>query len=281
LLTVVSHEQEVSLRRYRGRHLRRRPRRRGPVVVGAAAAVWISSPAARAGVHVVAPGETLTGIADRYGTSVERLAAMNDLANPSVILAGQRLRVPARAAVESVHVVRRGETLSAIAARYGTSVQALARANRIKDPNLILVGAALRIPAGTARPASEPSVEESLERSARKHGVAPSLVKAVAWHESGWRQDAVSDKGAVGVMQVMPDTARFVNDSLEGGGLNVRSADDNVELGVTYLDHLLETMPSKKKALAAYVSGPNSVGAKLKGYQKDYVRDVKALEPKF
>jgi soluble lytic murein transglycosylase-like protein len=280
LSTYVCHEADVRLRRYHGRHLRRRPRHRGTVAVGTAAAVWASAPAARAGVHVVAPGETLSGIADRYGTTVERLVALNEIADPSLILAGQRLRVPARTLVASIHVVRRGETLSLIAARYHTTIEALARVNRIADPNLIVAGWRLRIPAGPSSSASG-GVEASLETQARAHGVEASLVKAVAWHESAWRQDALSDAGAVGVMQVMPGTARFVKRTLGGGDLRLRSAEDNVALGVTYLDHLLETMPSERKALAAYVSGPNAVGPRLKGYQKEYVREVKALKPKF
>jgi N-acetylmuramoyl-L-alanine amidase len=257
-------------------------------VAGTAAAVWMSGPIARAGEHVVAPGETLSAIAHRYGVSVEHLARLNELANPNLIIAGQRLRVPARAVVESVHVVSRGETLSSIAARYGTSVGVLARANRIEDVNLIVVGAHLRIPRGSV-PSSAPQqstggsggIERALEVEARAAGIEPSLVKAVAWHESRWEQDAVSSAGAVGVMQVMPETAGYVNESLGGGDLDVEKARDNVELGVRYLDHLMEAMPSRKKALAAYNSGPGAVGEELEGYQRDYVDSVTELRPKF
>jgi soluble lytic murein transglycosylase-like protein len=273
----------VNVRRYRPRHLKTRPKSRGPIVVGTAAAVWMSAPAARAGVHVVAPGETLSGIAARYGTSVQALAATNGLRDPSLILAGQHLRVPARATATSAHVVAAGETLSAIAARYGTTVAALARANRIEDANLIVVGTRLRVPAGAASAPgpSRAAIEVALEDQAKEHGVEPSLVKAVAWQESGWQQEAVSKVGAIGVMQVMPDTAKYVNESLEAGDLDVRSAPDNVALGVSYLDHLLDTMPSKDKALAAYLSGPAAVGRKLERYQKHYVENVEALEPRF
>jgi LysM repeat protein len=249
------------------------------VVVGTAAAVWMSGPAARAGTHVVAPGETLSGIAARFGTTVEQLAEMNDIRNPDLIIAGQRLRVPARAVVASIHVVRTGETLSEIARRYGTTVGALARANRIHDENLIVTGAQLRIPRGSAL--SPADVETTLEEHADDHGIDESLVKAVAWHESRWQPDAVSHAGAIGVMQVMPKTAEFVNESLGGRDLDPTAVDDNVELGVRYLGHLLEELPSEKKALAAYQSGPGAVGRKLEGYQRSYVRDVESLKPKF
>jgi soluble lytic murein transglycosylase-like protein len=83
------------------------------------------------------------------------------------------------------------------------------------------------------------------------------------------------------VMQVMPETAEFVNESLGGRSLDLGARDDNVELGVRYLDHLLDEMPSEDKALAAYQSGPGAVDEKLDDYQRDYVREVESLKPKF
>jgi LysM repeat protein len=253
------------------------------VVVGTAAAVWAGGSGARAGVHVVSPGETLSEIAHRYETTVEALAEANHLGDPDLIVAGQRLRVPRRAAVVSVHVVRRGETLSQIAARYGTTVGALARANRIHDVDLIVTGTELRVrPGGAAQPSPvNTSVGESLEAEADARGVNTELVKAVAHKESGWQQEVTSEAGAVGVMQVMPGTADYVNKRLGGGRLDLNQTTDNVRLGVIYLDHLLETMPSERKALAAYLSGPAAVGRRLRGYQRRYVRDVEKLKRKY
>jgi LysM repeat protein len=269
----------MGLMRYRGRHLKRRPVSRGPVIVGAAATVWASAPAARAGQHVVAPGETLSGIARRYGSTVAALARINHLSDPDLIVQGQRLRVPGRVTTASVHVVRRGETLSQIAARYATSVEALARVNRITDVDLIVVGTELRIPSGSWT--NSGGVEGTLEQEANERDLDDALVKAVAWQESGWKQEAISNKGAIGIMQVMPDTASYINDSLGGGRLDPKKARDNVRLGVIYLDHLLETMPSEKKALAAYYSGPGAVDRRLDGDQRRYVKGVKALKTKY
>ena len=78
--------------RYRGRHLKARPKRRGPVVVATAATMSLSS-SAGAATHVVRPGETLSGIAARHGTSVSALVRLNNLADPNLIVAGQRLRI--------------------------------------------------------------------------------------------------------------------------------------------------------------------------------------------
>jgi soluble lytic murein transglycosylase-like protein len=236
----------------------------------------------------VRAGETLSSIAARYRTTVTALVEANGLADPDFIVAGQHLRVRTPALR---HRVRSGETLSSIAARFGTTASALARANDLADPNHIVAGQNLRVPGGMAVAAAVPAtppavpvavVEESLERQSAAHGVRTSLVKAVAMKESAWRQDAISSAGAVGVMQVMPDTADFVNNVLHAGSdLDVRAADDNVHLGVMYLDHVLDSMRNEKDALAAYYSGPGNVSNRLNRGQRGYVRDVKDLESEY
>lgn len=274
--------------RYRGRHLRRRPKGRGPVVVGTAAVMWLSAEGARAATVVVRRGDTLSAIAERHGTSVGAIATANGIKDPNLVVAGQRLRVPGDSS--STYVVRRGDTLSEIALRSGTSVRALARANRLSDPNLIRVGQRLRVPSGAptasrtvSPPAAAPSgdVEDLLVSHALSHAVDPALVKAVAWQESGWQQSAVSSKGAVGVMQVIPSTARFVNGSLGGGNLRLRRVSDNIHLGVMYLRHMLDVTGSERRALAAYYSGPGNVRGRLEPYQRRYVRSVEALKRRF
>jgi soluble lytic murein transglycosylase-like protein len=276
----------MRLRRYRGRHLKARPKRHGPIVVATAASVTVATPAARAGSYTVRRGDTLSDVARRHGTSVAALARMNRLSNPNFIVAGRSLRVPTSVGVASVHVVRTGETLSAIAARYGTSVDSLARINRISDPNLIVAGTKLKVPVGSPETtalesAPTSSIEASLENQSATHAVDTSLTKAVAWQESGWQQDVRSKAGAIGVMQVMPDTAKFVNRSLGGGKLNVRRADDNVHLGVMYLRHMLKTMGSKRKALAAYFAGPGNVNRRLTRPQRHYANNVLAIRNRF
>ena len=247
----------------------------------------LSSSGASAATHVVRPGETLSGIAARHGTSVSALVRLNDLDDPNLIVAGQRLRVGGggRARVRTYTVVA-GDTLSGIATRFGTTVSALARANHLKNPNVIVIGTRLRVPSGGAPaphqgPAAAVSISASLDRQARAHGVDPALVKAVAWQESGWQQDVRSAAGAIGVMQVMPATARWVNQVLGGHNLNIRVADDNIHLGVMYLRHLLGTMGSVRRALAAYYTGPGAVGRRLSRTQKAYVANVLALRERY
>lgn len=102
--------------------------------------------------HTVQPGESLAAIAAQYGTTPEALAAANGIIPPYVIYAGTTLRltgepfVAATAASESTYLVAPGDTLGAIAARYGTTSGQLATVNLITDPNLITVGQSLRVP---------------------------------------------------------------------------------------------------------------------------------------
>lgn len=284
----------MRVRRYRGRHLRPQPNKAAPVLLATAASMSMAAPAV-AGTIQVKRGQTLSAIAARHGTSVARLVKMNDLSNPNLIVAGQRLRVPGGGggSTRTSHTVRAGETLSTIAARYGTSIAAIARANDIRNPNFIFAGQHLSIPrggggggaakvSGSVAPLPSPaSIGGTLHRQAAAHGVDPALVKAVAWQESGWRQSARSSVGAIGVMQVMPGTADFVNSALGHGNLDVRKTEDNIHLGVAYLRHMLQTTGSRRRALAAYYSGPGNVQGRLKGYQKAYVRSVLALRNRF
>lgn len=82
--------------------------------------------------YTVRPGDTLIGIAARHNVRVSQLADANGLRWNSWVYVGQRLVIPASpAGSDNVHVVRRGDTLSAISRRYGTTGRALMQANRL------------------------------------------------------------------------------------------------------------------------------------------------------
>ncbi|GAB4232425.1 MAG: hypothetical protein Kow00109_04870 [Acidobacteriota bacterium] len=98
-------------------------------------------------VHVVRPGETLSTIARRYGISLEELAAANGLADPDHLRAGAQLIIPGTATAEPRRYrVRPGDTLIAIARRFGCDLADLLRANALPDPNRLPVGLELLIP---------------------------------------------------------------------------------------------------------------------------------------
>lgn len=102
---------------------------------------------------------------------------------------------------------------------------------------------------------SNPELARTIHAAAAKYAVDPKLVSAVAEVESGGNQSAVSSAGAVGVMQLMPETAA-------GLGVNPYDMKSNVEGGTKYLREMLDTFDGDvKKAVAAYNAGPNAVKA--------------------
>jgi len=137
-----------------------------PVVVSvlllAAALPLAASPERQGTTHVVQPGEHLTAIANRYGTTAQAIASANNLVNMNLLYVGQRLTIPGGssepAQSNTYYVVNRGDTLTAIAGRHGTTTEALVQANGLASANFIYVGQRLLIPGGGSTPApSTPS----------------------------------------------------------------------------------------------------------------------------
>jgi LysM repeat protein len=114
--------------------------------------LFVAQPAfAQGQVHVVQQGETLSSIAARYGTTPQAIASANGLANANYIYAGQRLTIPSSGgstATGGTYIVRAGDTLSSIAARYGTTASAIAGANGLANVNYIYAGQRLVIAGG-------------------------------------------------------------------------------------------------------------------------------------
>jgi peptidoglycan hydrolase-like protein with peptidoglycan-binding domain len=160
-------------------------------------------------------------------------------------------------------VVRRGENLTLLAARHGTTVRALARANRLDPARFLLEGAVLRVPAGAAAAAPSSATPEEvralLDRWAGIYGVDPALAKALAWMESGFQTNLTSGAGAWGVMQIIPSTWDFVEVVLAGQRIP-RTADGNVRVGMLYLRHLLRRFNGNERlALAGWYQGERAV----------------------
>lgn len=244
--------------------------------------------------HIVAAGESLGVIAEMYSVTVGQLVDSNGISNPDVIYPGQALDIPNTGAGSTKYEVQPGDTLSAIAEEFGVSSADLQQANAITDPHLIVVGQVLSVPTAAPSPSqpslpladkpSDPALEPLFEEFAAYEGIDPGLVKALAWIESGWQQHVVSHTGAVGIMQLMPETTAWLESDIFGYDLHERdSAYDNIKLGVRYLRILMDaTAWNEKTALASYYQGHgNTTNGILFSDTVDYVAAVLAVRDSY
>ncbi|MGN7999485.1 LysM peptidoglycan-binding domain-containing protein [Sphingomonas sp. 22176] len=143
--------------------------------------------------YTVRQGDTLSSIAEAFGTDWQTLARINGISNPDRIAANQTLRLPGSAAVAATHTVQRGETLSGIAARAGTDVATLARINGIDNPNRIQPGQTLRLGGSAAAAVAQP---RTTGQAARPSGAPVRLGSVSERYESGGRGPGTVSNGA-------------------------------------------------------------------------------------
>jgi LysM repeat protein len=292
------------------------------------AALCVPATASAAFQHVVAPGESLSAVAAADGLSVDQLAAANGLSPDSQLTAGASLAIPPRSGEAAAtttsssstsdssapapspsgttssgggYQVQPGDTLSAIAARYGVSVDQVAAANGL-DPNGILpAGDTLSVSGGSstssqevtstststssagAQPTSDSVSPSSVGSIAAQNGVSPSLAQAIANQESGFNNSMVSSTGATGVMQIEPGTWNYIQSNLGGPTLATSSASDNIRGGVLLLHSLLnQTGGDPAQAAAGYYQGLASVRAHgMYADTQRYVNNVMALRQRY
>jgi LysM repeat protein len=119
------------------------------VVLSLLIAAVLPAAAQQRGTYTVQPGDTVTSIAVKFGVTVQSLVQLNGIANPSLIFVGQVLVIPPTGGTTTTtrtYVVRKGDTLKIIAAKFRTTWQALAQINQLANPNLIFVGQRLTLP---------------------------------------------------------------------------------------------------------------------------------------
>lgn len=201
--------------------------------------------------HVVKPGETLWGIARRYGVSLSAIVGANGIADPGRIFGGQRLSI-----------------VGAAAASTGPAERTTSRS----------------MPAGMADlVAARDDVRRIIVEEADRHGVPRAFALAVAWQESGWRQGVVSYAGAIGVMQLLPSTADWVAAAMLGSPVDVHATRDNVRAGVRLLAHYLDRYDGNRDlVLAAYYQGQTAADRHgVYGITRPYIAAIEALEAMF
>ena len=95
--------------------------------------------------YTVVAGDNLSSIASRFNTTVDTICKLNNISNPNLIYPGQVLKLSEGVNSAVYYTVKAGDSLSAIAAVYGTTYQAIAALNGISDPNKIYPGQNLRV----------------------------------------------------------------------------------------------------------------------------------------
>jgi LysM repeat protein len=302
-----------------------------------AANTTVPASTATSGAYVVQAGDTLSAIAARSGVSVDALAAANGLNPNAFLLTGTVLHLAGASSSSGTavpvsdtatssgsggsYVVQAGDTLSAIAARAGESVDTLAAANGLNPNKFLITGTVLSVPSGSASgsavdvsmssastdsnaatsqpvggpaqgvptdppyPTPERVTASEVGSVAAANGVPSSLADAIAWQESGFNNDLVSSADARGVMQILPGTWEWIQHSLDTGGppLAPASAADNVRGGVLLLHSLLSsTGGDEAMAAAGYYQGLPSVEQNgVYPSTQGYVNSVLALERQF
>jgi soluble lytic murein transglycosylase-like protein len=161
----------------------------------------------------------------------------------------------------AIYVVRAGDSLTTIARSHGTSIRILASLNHLDPAKPIIIGQRLKVPVVVRASLSAASgeVPALLDSWSTKLGVDPHLVRALAWMESGYQTSIVSPAGAVGVLQTLPSTRRYVETVLNGGPIP-QTVNGDVEVGVLYLKHLLAAFDGNESlALAGWYQGERAV----------------------
>jgi N-acetylmuramoyl-L-alanine amidase len=218
------------------------------------------------GGHAVSPGETLSGIAARYGVSQSAIAQANGLDAAGTVYAGRSLVIPGAGGGASSSSSGTSSSGGSSSGGGGSAVTSSTAQNR----------EILR-----ARPAPDRGQVQSMIRAAaQRRGVDPALALAVAHQESGFQHRIVSPANAVGVMQVLPGTAEWMS-NVVGRQLDPLDLADNIEAGVALL-RVLRDQVDVETAVAAYYQGLRGVRQNgVYAETRQYVANVMALRAQY
>ena len=233
--------------------------------------------------YLVRPGDTATGLAVRYHAWTAELLRLNRLGAHAAIYRGQRLRIP----IVISAMRRAGGHVPPFAGAqphqqppkqkphpHVTKKKHTKKKHQVHQPLLVHTSTPPKGWRHTDHTRDE--IRHLVSRMAHRYGVPRTLALAIAWQESGWQQRRVSSAGALGVMQVMPDTGRWMR-WYAGRKLRLRDTHDNIQAGVMTLRILRSWTHYDNNAIAAYYQGLGAV--REHGFFRDtrqYVRSVRA-----
>lgn len=227
------------------------------------------STSSSAGTVTVRAGDTLSHIAARHGVPLSDLLRANSHLDPQRLWVGQQVTIPAGATrsapytAGNVGEAKKDEKVpDSFAGRtYPSETARAAAANRDH-----LAGVSVPTRAET---------RQLIVATAKRHGVDPKLMLALAQMESGWNQRMVSPANAIGVMQVIPSSGQWASE-LVGRKLNLLDPQDNVTAGTVIMRALLRAAEDEDQAIAGYYQG--LAGVQQHGMYEDTKRYVKAIQ---
>ena len=213
--------------------------------------------------YTVKAGDTLGQIAANHQTSVNQLVQLNKLANPNLIYVGQVLTIkqatsasqsttatPAKPASSATYTVKAGDTLSQIAANYGTSYQTLASLNHLSNPNEIYVGQTLKLQAttNTSTQTTTPTPAASTNQGTYTVKAGDTLSAIAAAHGTSYevlaQVNGISNPNEIYVGQTLKFTAATQTTAAKQGAYTVTAGDTLYEIaqkvGVNW-QHLAQT----------------------------------------
>jgi LysM repeat protein len=245
---------------------------------------WPGHPGRRIVVYRVKRGDSATGLAVRFHAWTAELLALNHLGPRSRLLVGERIRIPVvvaaarRAHPHRPHRVRHHRSRHPAAHHTRHHARHHTR-HKTRHP-------ATHSPGHRARPprpkpwrqadVSRQQVRRVIVHTARRHRVDPHLALAISWQESGWQQRRRSSAGAIGAMQVLPSTARWMSLYVDRP-LNVYGLPDNVTAGVVLIK-VLRGHTSRRGTVAAYYQGLGALQKRgVYPSTRRYLRNVLAL----
>ena len=278
--------------------------------------------------YTIRPGDTLGQISRATGVKTADLRAANGLSGDRII-AGQTLVIPARSqgsagqpaasiagGPSGTYTVRRGDTISAIAAARGSTTAAILAANPGVDSRTLRPGQKLVIPKGSSTggaPKRVPNtfagrtypaetvrsanlnkqalherhapgtagMQQIIRQAANRHGVDPALALAIAHQESGFNMRAVSPANAVGAMQVIPSSGDWAS-RMAGRQLDLMDPHDNATAGVLIIKAHQRTGADESIVIASYYQGRGSVTKNgMFPDTRRYVTNVQALKARY
>ena len=193
--------------------------------------------------YVVQPGDTATGLAVRFHAWTAEIVSHNHLDGGASLHVGDRIEIP-------------------VVGRSGGGRDGGGRATSMwQHPD-----------------ADREKVRRVVAGVARRHGVDPQLALAVSWQESGWQMGVVSSADAIGAMQVLPSTARWM-EQYAGRPLRLRRLGDNAQAGVLLLKVLSDHTQRRTHKIGAYYQGLGAVQRHgLYDETRAYVDNVEAIK---